>query len=142
MSSNLYGNFILKGFNGSDIDLVNDTVKVALVDSGYTPDLDAHDFFNDVTNEEGGTGYTAGGATLGSPTWAVVGASNVVKFDGADTSWTTASIVCRGAVLYKSTGDAATSPLIAYVDFGSDKTADGGTFLITWNASGIFTISY
>lgn len=145
MASNLFGNFLLKGFDATTkINLATggDTIKVALVDSGYTPDLDAHDFFDDITNEETGAGYTAGGATLGSQTWAVVGASNVVKFDGADTSWANATITCRAAVIYKSTGTAGTSPLIAYVDFTTDRTADGGTFLITWHANGIFTLSY
>ena len=139
----LYGNFLLKGFDSSaKIDLTTDTIKVALADSGYTPDVDAHDFFNDITNEETGTGYTAGGATLANKTWAVVGASNVVKFDADDTSWASSTITTRYAIIYKSTGTASTSPLIAVVDFTTDRTSDGGTFLISWNASGIFTLSY
>lgn len=143
MASSLYGNFLLKGYdNSTKIDLTTDTIKVALADSGYTPDVDAHDFFNDVTNEEAGTGYTAGGATLANKTWAVVGASNVVKFDADDTSWASSTITTRYAIIYKSTGTAGTSPLIAVVDFSTDRTSDGGTFLISWNASGIFTISY
>lgn len=143
MASGLYGNFLLKGFDSSTkIDLTSDTIKVALVDSGYTPDFDAHDFFNDITNEESGTGYTAGGATLANKTWAVVGASNVVKFDADDISWASSSITTRYAIIYKSTGTASTSPLIAVVDFTTDRISDGGTFLISWNASGIFTLSY
>lgn len=143
MASGLYGNFLLKGYdNSTKIDLTTDTIKVALADSGYAPDVDAHDFFNDITNEEAGTGYTAGGATLGNKTWAVVGASNLVKFDADDTSWASSTITTRYAIIYKSTGNSATSPLIAVVDFSTDRTSDGGTFLISWNASGIFTLSY
>lgn len=33
------------------IDIDSDVIKGALVLAGYTPDLDAHDYFNDVTNE-------------------------------------------------------------------------------------------
>lgn len=139
----MYGNFLLKGFdNSTKIDLTTDTIKVALADSGYTPDFDAHDFFDDVTNEEAGTGYTAGGATLGTKTWAVVGASDFVKFDAADTSWASSTITTRYAIVYKSTGVSSTSPLICAVDFSTDRTSDGGTFLITWHANGIFTLSY
>lgn len=143
MASGIYGNFLLKGYdNSTKIDLTTDTIKVALADSGYTPDVDAHDFFNDVTNEEAGAGYTAGGATLANKTWAVVGASNVVKFDADDVSWASSIITTRYAIIYKSTGNSATSPLIAVVDFSTDRTSDGGTFLITWNSSGIFTLTY
>lgn len=142
MASRIYANFLLKGFDGSDIDLVNDTIKVALADSGYTPDFDAHDFFDDVTNEEAGTGYTAGGATLANKTWAVVGASDVAKFDADDVSWPNSTITTRWAIPHKSTGTASTSPLICAIDFSTDRTSDGGTFLITWHANGIFTLGY
>lgn len=141
MASSLYANFLLKGFDGSDIDLANDTIKVALADSGYTPNTQTHDFFDDVTNEEAGTGYTAGGATLANKTWTVSSAT-VVKFDADDTSWASSTITTRYAIIYKSTGVSSTSPLIAVVDFSTDRTSDGGTFLITWNSSGIFTLTY
>jgi hypothetical protein len=145
MASRLYANFLKKGYDSSTkINLASggDTIKVALVTSSYTPDFDAHDFFDDVTNEISGTGYTTGGATLAGQDITVVGASDVVKFDANDTSWTVATFTARAAVIYKSTGAAGTSPLIGYVDFGADRVVDGGTFQITWNASGIFTISY
>lgn len=55
-----------KALMDGDIDLANDTIKVMLLTSSYTPDLD-HDFVDDVSaNEVSGTGYTAGGATLAS----------------------------------------------------------------------------
>lgn len=142
MASSLYGNFLLKGFDSSTkIDLTSDTIKVALADSGYTPNTQTHDFFNDVTNEEAGTGYTAGGATLANKAW-TVSSSTIVKFDADDTSWASSTITTRYAIIYKSTGNSATSPLIAVVDFSTDRTSDGGTFLISWNASGIFTLTY
>lgn len=117
-----------------------DTIKCALVTSTYTADVDAHDFFDDITNEVSGTGYTAGGATLASVTVSADNTDNEGVFDAADTSWTTATITARGAVIYKSTGTASTSPLICYIDFGADKVSTAGTFLITWAAEGIINL--
>src|SRR6185436_20007850 len=50
------------------VDFLSDTIKVALVASGYTPNLDTHETFADITKEVSGTGYTAGGAALASKT--------------------------------------------------------------------------
>lgn len=124
------------------INLASDTMKVALVTSSYTPNQDSHDFFNDVTNEVSGTGYTAGGATLASPTVTQDNTNNLAYFDATDSAWTiTTSIVPRGAVIYKDTGSAATSPLLCYIDFGSDYTISNGTLTLQWAATGIFRIT-
>lgn len=124
-----------------DLDTSGDTIKVALVTSTYTPNIDTDVNFDDVTNEVSGTGYTAGGATLGSQACTTNTTSDKGVFDAADTSWTSSTITARGAVIYKSTGTASTSPLIAYVDFGSDQSSSSGTFQITWNASGILNLA-
>lgn len=125
---------------GAAIDHDTDTIKVALVTSSYTPDQDTHDFFDDVTNEVTGTGYTAGGATIGSPTITVDTTDNEGVFDGADVTWTTSTITARGAVVYKSTGTASTSALICYLDFGSDQSSSAGDFTIQWGAEGIINL--
>jgi hypothetical protein len=39
--------------------------------------------------------------------------------------------------VYKSTGSAATSPLICYYDFGSNQSTTAGTFAIQWHADGL-----
>ncbi len=44
------------------------------------------------------------------------------------------------AVVYKSTGSAATSPLMAAVDFGATVSTTAGTFQITWDATGIVVL--
>jgi hypothetical protein len=142
MASLIYNSYKLKLIdNSTKIDLSSDTIKVALVTSTYTPSADNHDFFNDITNEVVGTGYTAGGATLASKTTTQDNTDDEAVFDAADVTWTTSSITARGAVIYKSTGVSSTSPLIAYIDFGSDKSSDGGTFQITWNSEGIVNIN-
>lgn len=145
MASRIFGNFLLKGYDSSTkINLASggDTIKVALVTSSYVPNYDTHDFFDDITNEVSGTGYTAGGATLGTQTCTLDTTDDELVVDGADTTWTTSTITARGAVIYKSTGTASTSPLIAYVDFTTDRVSDGGTFQITWASEGIINITY
>ena len=134
-----YGSLITKAFN-KEVDWDTDTIKVALVTSSYTPAQDTHDYWDDVSaNEASGTGYSAGGATLASKTVGYTAGTNVTKFDAADVSWTTSTITARYAVVYVATGNAATSALIAYVDFGSDQSSSAGTFSIVWDAAGIFT---
>lgn len=123
------------------VDWVSDSIKVMLASSSYVPDQDAHDFVNDVTNEISGTGYTAGGAALGSKTVTYVGASNQLQLDASDSQWTSATFTARYAVIYKDTGTASTSPLIAYVDFGADQSVSSGAFTIQWAASGIVTLT-
>lgn len=123
------------------IDLDTDTIKVALVTSTYTPDQDVHDFFDDITNEVTGTGYTAGGATLASKTVSADTTDNEGVFDAADVTWTTSTITARGAVIYKSTGTASTSALICYLDFTSDQSSTAGDFTIQWNAEGILNLA-
>lgn len=139
MASLVYNSAKGKLIDGS-IDLNTDTIKIALVTSTYTPDKDAHDFFDDITNEVVGAGYTAGGNTLGTLAVNIDNTNDRAEFDAADTSWALATITARGAILYKSTGVASTSPLIAYIDFGENKSSSGGTFAITFNAEGILQV--
>lgn len=137
----VYGKVFSAAFN-KEIDLLDDTIKVALTTSSYTPDQDAHDYFNDVTNEVSGTGYSAGGATLANDTFTYTAGSNLWTYDADDTSWATSTITARYAVIYDATpGADSTRPLILYQNFGGDFTSTGGTFTIAWNASGIFTIT-
>lgn len=141
VTTKVYGKAMLAMLN-KEIDWNSDTIKVALCTSSYTPDQDTHDYFNDITNEVTGTGYTAGGATLGTPTATYTGATNVAKFDGDDVTWSSSTITARYAIIYDATpGTSATNPLIAYVDFGEDKSSSSGNFTITWDSGGIFTLT-
>lgn len=140
MPSKLYGNFLVKALN-KEVDWDTDTIKVALTTSSYTPNQDTHDYFNDVTNEVTGTGYTAGGNTLASKTITYDDANNVIVLDAADSTWASSTITARYAVVYASTGTASTSPLIGYVDFGSDQSSTNGNFTITWDSTGIVRVT-
>lgn len=122
------------------INMVGDTIKVMLVTSAYTPDKD-HAFKSSVTNEVTGTGYTAGGQALTSKTENVDNTNDLGFFDAADVSWAASTITARGAVVYKDTGTAATSPLVAYYDFVTDKSSSSSDFTLQWNAGGLIAIT-
>ena len=140
MASVTFNSFKKHLMNGG-IDLDTDTIRVALVTEDYTPDQDAHEYFDDVTNEVVGVGYTADGAALAGKAVTQDDTDNEGVFDANDTEWTTATITARAAVIWKDTGTDATSPLIRYHDFGEDKTTTGTTFTITWAAEGILNLN-
>lgn len=126
---------------GTMVDLDGDTIKLALTSSSYTPDQDAHDFFDDVTNEVSASGtYSAGGATL-SVTLSQDNTDNEGVFDATDVSFTSATITARYAVIYKSTGVSSTSPLVCLIDFGSNVSSTSGTFTITFASEGILNVT-
>jgi hypothetical protein len=125
-----------------DIDFENDTIKIMMTTSSYSPNQDTHEFKDDVTNEVSGTAYSSGGATLSNKSVGYTGGTNVTKVDADDVTWSSSTIAnARIAVIYKDTGNAATSPLIGYTDFGADKSTDNGDFTITFDADGIFTLT-
>lgn len=143
MASKLYGQFLAQALN-KEIDWDSDTIKVALLTNSYTPDQDAHNYFDDVAANEvsGATGYTSGGITLTNKTNTYSGASNVIVLDADDVTWTSSTITARYAVIYDATPSTnATRPLIGYVDFGSDQSSSNGNFTITWDATGIVRIT-
>lgn len=126
--------------NIGSIDFVTDSIKVALCTNAYSPDQDAHEFLSDVTNEVVGVGYVSGGKLLENKTETYTALTNTTKWDADDTQWPASTITARYAVLYKSTGNPATSPLIAYYDFEVDKSGVLVTFKITWSAAGLINL--
>lgn len=141
MASGVYGPFLRDAITNTKAFALNasDTITYEFVADAYTPNFDTHDEEADITNEVTGTGYTTGGETLGSPTFAI--ASGFATFDGTDVSLSTTTLAnVRGTVIYDNTlsGD----PLIVAVTFGADYSTTAGTFAITWNASGIWRIDY
>ena len=126
MASLIYNSCIDDMARGA-IDFDTDTFKVMLVTSSYTPNKDTHDKRDDVTNEVSGTGYTAGGVSA-PVTVTKDTANDKVTIEFAAVSWTSSTITARGAVYFKSTGNAANDCLVAYNDFGSNITTSNGTF--------------
>ena len=137
-----YNKYKKEALNGT-INLVSDTIKVALFGSGYTPNIDTNIFWSDVSaNEITADNYTAGGKTITTPTVTQDDTDNEGVYDADDVVWTNAggTITARYAVMYKDTGVAGTSPLIQYIDFGADKTSENENFSISWNAEGIINV--
>ena len=99
------------------------TFKIALYTSSAT--LDAATTAYSVTNEISGTGYVAGGNTLTVVAPTTSGTTALLDF--ADTTWSTATITARGALIYQSGG---TNPAVAVIDFGADKISTAGDFTI------------
>lgn len=102
-----------------------DVFKIALYTSSAS--LDSTTTVYTTTNEVSGTGYTAGGNTLTNVTPTSSGTTAFTDF--ADTTWSTATITARGALIYNST---ESNKAVAVLDFGSDKTSTAGNFTIVF----------
>lgn len=118
---------------GTPIDLATDTIKVALIDTGTYSYNAANEFWSSASSALVGTAVTLTSKTTTSGV-----------FDAADVTFTsvTGSDV-EALIIFKDTGSAATSPLIAYIDVvasGLPVTPNGGNVLVQWNASGIFAL--
>ena len=104
-------------------DLIDDTIKIALFNANA--DLTASTTAYSTNQEVTGTGYTAGGNTLTGATVRSSGTTAYVSFD--NTSWSSASFTCRGALIYNSS---KANRSVAILNFGSDKIVANGTLTI------------
>lgn len=129
-----------------EADWDTDDIRLALVTSSYTPDLDAHNYWDDVVaNDMAASGdYTANGVALSGKTLAYNATGNITTLDAADWSVGGSSAVSgsfRYGVVYDRTpASDATRPLICYIDFGA-QTVTSGTVTAAFNASGIITFT-
>lgn len=115
-----------EGFLKGDIDWLNDTIKVVLVDTAdYAVDLTSHVNLDDVPLA----------ARVAMATLANKSAAN----GAADADDVTFSSVtgddCGALVIYKDTGTESTSPLIAYLDdgFSLPVTPNGQDIVVQWS---------
>jgi hypothetical protein len=143
-TSGIYNSFRRRQLGSASLTPINfetDIIKVVLCTSSYTPDIDTHDYLDDVTNEISPTGtYVAGGMTLANKATSQDNTDNEGVFDADDVTITGATTTFRIAVIYKYTGTSATSPLIGYIDFGTNIIATAGTFTIPWLTEGILNL--
>jgi hypothetical protein len=114
-------------------DLSLGTVKVALVDTGVYTYSSSDQYYSALSGAVVGTPQTIGSKTF----------TNGV-FDGSDVTYSTLSgNSVEAIVIFIDTGNASTSPLVAYFDTdvnGLPVIPNGGDIVITWNASGIFAL--
>jgi hypothetical protein len=130
------------------IDYLVATHKICLVSDTHTPNFDTHVSYSDITNEVSGGSWSSGGVLLSAaaagstsvtPTWGL-GNAGQLKYDHTnDVSVATTTLAsAMAAVIY---ADAQTPKhLLCLVDFVTAATTSNGTFGITWDALGIFTI--
>ena len=108
------------------INFPSDTIKVALVKNDYAQNLTTDEFYTSISASVVGTPQTLASKTV-----------TLGVFDAADITYTapTAGSTCEGVVIYKDTGSAATSPLLAYIDTitGFPLTTTGGDVTIQWD---------
>ena len=105
-----------------------DTFKIALYTSSAS--LGAATTAYSTTNEISGTGYTAGGNTLTRVDPSSSGTTGFTDF--ANTTWSSATITARGALIYNDTDS---DKAVAVLDFGADKTSTSGDFTIQFPAA-------
>tara|TARA_R100001198_G_scaffold87145_1_gene62145 strand:- start:1462 stop:1869 length:408 start_codon:yes stop_codon:yes gene_type:complete len=127
MANAIYGLGREKFLSGS-IDMATDDIKCVLVDTAtYSVSIDADEFLDDI-----GAGERV--ATSGNMSSKTVALG---VFDAADITFSAVSgDVSEALVIYKDSGVAATSPLIAYIDTatGLPVTPNGGDITVTWDS--------
>lgn len=124
------------------VNLSTDSLKVMLLTT-YTY-ANTHTTITDVKgagSETTGTGYTAGGVALSSPTIATSGLVTTIT-TSTNPSWTTATFTASYAVWYDAQGgtDATNFPF-AYWDFGGAVPVTASTYTLTIAGGGIVTFT-
>ncbi|WP_428485935.1 hypothetical protein [Rhodopila sp.] len=129
------------------MNLASDTFVCILVTASYTPAPNTDATYANVSANEVATGggYTQGGVVLTSVTDTLSGAT--VTYNAAAASWSSATITAQYAVIVHRAGAslASTDLLLSYVNLnsgGGSVSSTNGTFSVTWNASGIFTLTH
>ena len=146
MASACYNSGLVKLGTGL-IDWDTDTIKLALLTSSYTPNIDSDEFWDDVSaNEVSASGsYPTGGVTL-TASATQDNTNDRAVYDATDltsgSSITSFTGVFRYGVVYKDTGVDSTSPLICVIDFNANGVSiESGTLTITFDAAGIFNLT-
>ncbi len=147
MASKFYGKGLRSLLDGT-IDYLTATIKVMIVNDGYTFDAD-HEFISDVVaNEVTASGYVGGFAgagrkTLAGKTVTDDTANNRIEFDCSDVVWTALGAGDEAAaviVVWENTNDAA-SRVVAHLD-PADLVLNGSDVTLVVNAEGLLQISY
>ena len=102
------------------------TFNIAMYDNSasFTAATTAYTASNEVT----GTAYVAKGNTLVNVT--PTSTSTPAFTDCGDSTWSSATITARGAMIFNDT--ASGDPSVVILDFGSDKSSSSGDFTIVF----------
>ena len=124
-----------EAFLSGTIALTSDTIKAALLNATDEPYTSTDQ-------------YKSAVASYGASTDVTLSAGKSVTngvFDANDVTFSAVAVdsgkAANALVIYKDTGSAATSPLIAYID-GFTVTPNGGDITVSWDsgASKIFAL--
>jgi hypothetical protein len=121
--------------SGTAVDLIDDTIKIALIDLGTYTYSTAHEYWSSASSALVGTAATLASKTITNGT-----------FDAADVTFSSVTgNSIEALIIFKDTSTASTSPLIAFIDVksgggGISITPNGGNIDVTFSASGIFSI--
>jgi hypothetical protein len=133
-----YGEYL-----AADIDLVADDIRIVPLMTNTTADTerDAKDMVSDLSNvdEFDGSGYSTGGQALDNQAINIDDANDRAEFDADDEAATlgagTRSI--QGNLLIKFDTNLNNSVPLHWIEYASNKTPDGSTFTVVFNAEGI-----
>lgn len=134
MANAIYGKG-RQAFGNADINWLSDNICVQLVDAGsYPAQPDVHEFLSDIPS----------GARIGAPV-SLTSKTNVLGvMDAANVSVTglTSAPTIEALVIFKNTGNPATSRLIKYIDTATGLPVSAGApqVDVTWAAEGIFKL--
>lgn len=138
MASTLHLKGIEQAFLGN-INFESDTIKLAFMATTFTPDAVNDSFYSDVSAEvaSGSTNQTLAGKDI-----RIDGANSRVEFDADNISVASQTFVTDKVLIYKDTGVASTSPVIATLDIVEGTLSPvGGTIAINFNTEGLFAIT-
>jgi hypothetical protein len=113
-------NFLNSGGNTFRLALYTNSSSFTAATTAYTS-----------TNEVSGTNYTAKGNSLTRVDPTTSGTTALTDF--ADTTWSSATITARGALLYNDS--ASGDPTCLVLDFGADKSSSSGDFTVQFPAA-------
>jgi hypothetical protein len=134
------------GLSGLPVDWDADTLRVAVMNATFTPDLTSATsqlHWSDVSTNQVATA-TAYTGPIALATLTVSETGGVVSVDADDVTINQDAggfTDGRRLVFYKDTGTASTSPLIAVGDLGSNKGIQAGPLEFQWHADGLLTLS-
>lgn len=121
-----------------------DVFYLAICDNTTAPAAGtATPVFGDFTEVGAAGSYTANGTSLGALSTLVTEAAGVMTFDsGTNPTWTqnaSNDVDAYWGIIYNFTD--AGKDALAFVDLGGPVDMTAGALTVTWNASGIYTIT-
>lgn len=143
--ANFFYNEAKRAMAEGEIDFVNDDIRVALLMTNTTADIeDDKNFISEFTtlDEYDGAAYVR--KALASQVVNEDAPNDRAEFDATDAVWTALGIgtrQCQAALVYKHVTSDADSVPLAFIDSGGFPfDGNGGDITMQWNAEGIVQV--